>query len=212
MTFSDIALWNRFVTKIEAKRKTENRNKFGQHLMKASLTMELLYLIVLLLAATAGGKVPRCEVITMPMCQAIGYNKTKFPNVLNHESQEEAGLEVHQFWPLVEVKCSQDLRFFLCSVYSPICTENSLTPIPACRSVCERAKQGCMPILQQYGYQWPESLSCERLPVFGDAQKLCMENPSKINSSDIQNKSSVSRRRHKRPTTTTPQSINNFRE
>ena len=26
----------------------------------------------------------------------------------------QAGLEVHQFWPLVKIECSPDLRFFLC--------------------------------------------------------------------------------------------------
>lgn len=39
----------------------------------------------------------RCEEITIPMCRGIGYNLTSFPNEMNHETQEEAGLEVHQF-------------------------------------------------------------------------------------------------------------------
>nr|CAI5855425.1 unnamed protein product [Callosobruchus analis] len=37
-----------------------------------------------------------CEEITIPMCLGIGYNMTRMPNELNHESQEEAGMEVHQ--------------------------------------------------------------------------------------------------------------------
>ncbi|CAK9802724.1 Fzd5 [Anthophora quadrimaculata] len=52
----------------------------------------------------------RCEEITIPMCRGIGYNLTAMPNELNHDNQEEAGLEVHQFWPLVEIKCSKCLR------------------------------------------------------------------------------------------------------
>ncbi|XP_013134496.1 PREDICTED: frizzled-2-like [Papilio polytes] len=67
---------------------------------------------------------PRCEEITIPMCRGIGYNLTSFPNALDHDTQEEAGLEVHQYWPLVEIKCSPDLKFFLCSVYTPICIED----------------------------------------------------------------------------------------
>jgi hypothetical protein len=43
----------------------------------------------------------------------------------NYDDDEDdmlqAGLEVHQFWPLVKIKCSPDLRFFLCSLYTPIC-------------------------------------------------------------------------------------------
>lgn len=50
----------------------------------------------LLLAALAGcgALQPRCEEITIPMCRGIGYNLTSFPNELDHDTQEEAGLEV----------------------------------------------------------------------------------------------------------------------
>lgn len=46
---------------------------------------------------------------------------------------------VHQFWPLVEINCSDDLKFFLCSMYAPICIEEYPGHIPSCKSVCERA-------------------------------------------------------------------------
>ena len=36
----------------------------------------------------------RCQEITIPMCKGIGYNLTYMPNQFNHETQEEAGLEV----------------------------------------------------------------------------------------------------------------------
>ena len=65
-----------------------------------------------------------CEPIAIPMCKGIGYNLTRMPNQLNQDTQEEAGLEVHQFWPLVEIKCSEDLRLFLCSMYVPLCIED----------------------------------------------------------------------------------------
>ncbi|XP_055371822.1 frizzled-2-like [Condylostylus longicornis] len=120
----------------------------------------------------------KCEVITTPMCRGIGYNLTSFPNEMNHETQEEAGLEVHQFWPLVEIKCSPDLKFFLCSMYTPICLEDYHKPLPVCRSVCERARAGCAPIMQQYSFQWPERMACENLPLHGDPENLCMEQPS----------------------------------
>lgn len=121
---------------------------------------------------------PRCEEITIPMCRGIGYNMTKFPNEMNHETQEEAGLEVHQFWPLVEIKCSQDLKFFLCSMYTPICIEDYHKPLPVCRSVCERARKGCEPIMEKYSFKWPQRMLCENLPKHGDPENLCMEHPS----------------------------------
>ncbi|KAE8290544.1 Frizzled-8 [Larimichthys crocea] len=82
----------------------------------------------------------QCQEISVPLCKGIGYNYTYMPNQFNHDTQDEAGLEVHQFWPLVEIKCSPDLRFFLCSMYTPICLEDYKKPLPPCRSVCERAK------------------------------------------------------------------------
>lgn len=108
------------------------------------------------------------------MCRGIGYNLTYMPNQFNHETQEEAGLEVHQFWPLVEIQCSPHLRFFLCSMYAPICIPNYHKPLPACRNVCEQAKQGCAPIMRQYGFAWPERMNCDGLPEYGDPNNLCM--------------------------------------
>lgn len=45
----------------------------------------------------------RCEPITIPLCKDIQYNMTIMPNLLNHQKQDDAGLEVHQFYPLVKV-------------------------------------------------------------------------------------------------------------
>lgn len=141
---------------------------------------DFLWIISTLFLATSAGSLDRfnprvCQEITIPMCKGIGYNMTYMPNQFNHDNQEEAGLEVHQFWPLVEIKCSPDLQFFLCSMYTPICVTNYHKPLPACRSVCERAKAGCAPLMRQYGFVWPERMSCERLPEYGDKENLCMD-------------------------------------
>lgn len=128
-------------------------------------------------------KESKCEEITIPMCRGIGYNMTSYPNEMNHENQEDAGLEVHQFWPLVEINCSPDLKFFLCSKYAPICLEDYHKPLPVCRSVCQRARDGCEPIMQKYSFPWPERMSCESLPKYGDPDNLCMEQPDYITDS-----------------------------
>uniref|UniRef100_A0A8C0FPT9 Frizzled-1 n=1 Tax=Bubo bubo TaxID=30461 RepID=A0A8C0FPT9_BUBBB len=60
--------------------------------------------------------------ISIPLCTDIAYNQTIMPNLLGHTNQEDAGLEVHQFYPLVKVQCSAELKFFLCSMYAPVCT------------------------------------------------------------------------------------------
>ncbi|XP_051727986.1 frizzled-8b [Ctenopharyngodon idella] len=134
-----------------------------------------LALCALLLWSSVCAREPVCQEISVPLCRGIGYNYTYMPNQFNHDTQDEAGLEVHQFWPLVEIQCSPDLRFFLCSLYTPICLEDYKKPLPPCRSVCERAKAGCAPLMRQYGFPWPDRMRCDLLPVQGDSNTLCMD-------------------------------------
>ena len=75
----------------------------------------------------------KCEPITIPLCANIEYNMTIVPNLLGHTKQEQAGMEVHQFFPLVKVQCSAHLQMFLCAVYAPVCTILEY-PLPPCRS------------------------------------------------------------------------------
>ena len=56
--------------------------------------------------------------------------------------------QVHQFFPLVGIRCSPDLQFFLCSMYTPICMESYNKHLPACKSLCERARNGCGPLMR----------------------------------------------------------------
>ncbi|XP_062852955.1 frizzled-7b isoform X1 [Trichomycterus rosablanca] len=113
-----------------------------------------------------------CQPISIPLCTDIQYNQTIMPNLLGHTNQEDAGLEVHQFYPLVKVQCSTDLKFFLCSMYAPVCTVLEQA-IPPCRSLCERARQGCEALMNKFGFQWPERLRCENFPVHG-AGEICV--------------------------------------
>ncbi|XP_054827639.1 frizzled-7 [Eublepharis macularius] len=113
-----------------------------------------------------------CQPISIPLCADLAYNQTILPNLLGHTSQEDAGLEVHQFYPLVKVQCSPELRFFLCSMYAPVCTVLEAA-IPPCRALCERARHGCEALMNKFGFQWPERLRCHRFPVHG-AGEICV--------------------------------------
>lgn len=104
---------------------------------------------------------------------SVGYNSTSMPNMFNHSSQEEAALHIHQFWPLIEINCSPDLRFFLCSMYAPMCQPNFKDEVLPCRSICKRARNGCAPLLRQYGFPWPERMKCRKFPKDGDG-RLCL--------------------------------------
>ncbi|KAI3356477.1 hypothetical protein L3Q82_017219 [Scortum barcoo] len=64
-------------------------------------------------------------------------------------------------------RCSPDLLFYLCAMYAPICTiDFQHEPIKPCKAVCERAKQGCEPVMKRYNHSWPESLACTELPQY----------------------------------------------
>uniref|UniRef100_A0A914DBR6 Uncharacterized protein n=1 Tax=Acrobeloides nanus TaxID=290746 RepID=A0A914DBR6_9BILA len=95
---------------------------------------------------------------------------TSYPNIYGHEKQEEAGLEVHQFYPLVEVGCYKHLKFFLCAMYTPICQDNYEKPVMPCREVCLEARKNCEPLMRQYNFKWPPTLSCDSLPKISEQQ------------------------------------------
>nr|XP_032802826.1 frizzled-9-like [Petromyzon marinus] len=120
----------------------------------------------------------RCQPIVIPMCLGIGYNTTRLPNSLGHEEQQEAAIKLHEFAPLVEYGCHVHLRFFLCSVYAPMCSEQVSQPIPACRPMCRAVRQRCAPVLEQFNFAWPDALDCARLPTRHDPSALCMEAPA----------------------------------
>lgn len=100
----------------------------------------------------------KCELISIPLCKDLPYNWTIMPNLLNHQKQEDAGLEVHQFFPLVKVQCSPKLKFFLCTMYAPMCTVLEKA-IPPCRSLCNEARNGCGMLMSK--------LKCEKFPESG---------------------------------------------
>uniref|UniRef100_A0A8C9S227 Secreted frizzled related protein 4 n=1 Tax=Scleropages formosus TaxID=113540 RepID=A0A8C9S227_SCLFO len=108
-----------------------------------------------------------CEPVNIPMCNSMPWNITRMPNHLHHSTQENAILAIGQYEELVDINCSPVLRFFLCAMYAPFCTLEFLhDPIKPCKSVCQRARDGCEPVLQRYNHSWPHSLGCDDLPVY----------------------------------------------
>lgn len=113
----------------------------------------------------------KCEPITISICMDLPYNLTIMPNMLGHTRQEEAGLDVYQFVPLVKINCSPDLQFFLCLVYVPLCTILD-HPIRPCRSLCESARV-CENVMRTFDFEWPENLSCDKFPEAG-GDEICV--------------------------------------
>ena len=86
----------------------------------------------------------RSMCIRISMCSKMPYNKTIMPNILGH---------VFHFF---------SCQSFLCVFYVPPCSDSVLPP---CRSLCEKAKDGCNEILNRFGFHWPEKFNCSIFPI-----------------------------------------------
>ncbi|XP_030764264.1 frizzled-4-like isoform X2 [Sitophilus oryzae] len=118
-----------------------------------------------------------CEPIRVEMCMGLGYNMTGMPNLGGNDVQQEADYNLKSFSPLIQYGCSQHLKLFLCSVYVPMCTEKVANPIGPCRGLCESVKSRCFPVLQGFGFPWPDALNCSRFPGENNHEHMCMEGP-----------------------------------
>src|SRR6218665_917473 len=108
----------------------------------------------------------RCEVLTIPMCKDF-YERTIFPNVLDHQRQDKAGSEIRQFIPLVRYGCSPALARFLCMVSAPPCSSSQDSRVLPCRSFCDKVRNGCEPVLNRFSFPWPQKLHCAKFPRSG---------------------------------------------
>ena len=131
------------------------------------MLLSILTALCLWLRLALGVRGAPCEAVRIPMCRHMPWNITRMPNHLHHSTQENAILAIEQYEELVEVNCSAVLGFFLCAMYAPICTLEFLhDPIKPCKSVCQRARDDCEPLMKMYNHSWPESLACDELPVY----------------------------------------------
>uniref|UniRef100_A0A8C1X5Z0 Secreted frizzled-related protein 1 n=1 Tax=Cyprinus carpio TaxID=7962 RepID=A0A8C1X5Z0_CYPCA len=101
----------------------------------------------------------RCVPIpsNMALCQGLGYNSMRIPNLLGHESPAEAVQQSTSWLPLLARECHPHARIFLCSLFSPVI-------ISPCRSLCVSVRDSCAPIMSCYGYPWPRILQCDQFP------------------------------------------------
>ena len=78
------------------------------------LSPRRLLLLLLLLVGPARGfgdeEERRCDPIRISMCQNLGYNVTKMPNLVGHELQTDAELQLTTFTPLIQYGCSSQLQ------------------------------------------------------------------------------------------------------
>lgn len=118
-----------------------------------------------------------CEPIKIELCRNLGYNLTSMPNLVGNELQNEADFMLQTFLPLIQYGCSEQLQFFLCAAYVPMCTQKVSFPIGPCRGLCETVRARCHPLLHGFGFPWPAALDCNRFPKANNHEHMCMEGP-----------------------------------
>ncbi|XP_041365479.1 secreted frizzled-related protein 5-like isoform X2 [Gigantopelta aegis] len=123
-------------------------------------------------------RIPRPKCIDIPenlsLCQNIGYDRMRLPNLLDHDSLSEVTQQAKSWGPLLGIHCHPDTKLFLCSLFSPVCLDRPIFP---CRSLCESVKYFCLGRMKAYGFDWPEMLRCEKFPVDND---LCIKQQHQV--------------------------------
>lgn len=75
-------------------------------------------------------------------------------------------------------------------MYTPICIENYIQPVRACKTVCERARLGCEKYMKQFGFEWPVHMNCDLFPEYGSLNEVCMDPiDAQPSSTQVQQKS-----------------------
>ncbi|XP_076355812.1 secreted frizzled-related protein 5-like isoform X1 [Tachypleus tridentatus] len=110
---------------------------------------------------------PPCVEIpqTLTLCNGIGYNQMRLPNLLGHDRMAEVAQQASHWVSLLNLKCHPDTRLFLCSLFAPVCLDRLIYP---CRSLCEAVRQGCERRMNTYGYPWPDMVRCDQFPMDND--------------------------------------------
>lgn len=109
------------------------------------------------------GKPPQCVDIPddLRLCHTVGYQQMLLPNLLEHESMAEVKQQASSWVPLVHKRCHPGTQVFLCSLFAPVCLERPILP---CRWLCEAVRDSCTPIMEAFGFPWPEMLTCDKYP------------------------------------------------
>ncbi|KAM4745033.1 secreted frizzled-related protein 1a [Anableps anableps] len=109
------------------------------------------------------GKSPQCVEIPedLRLCHGVGYSEMLLPNLLEHETMGEVKQQASSWVPLVHKGCHPRTQVLLCSLFAPVCLDR---PIYPCRRLCEAVRDSCTPIMESFGYPWPEMLTCDKFP------------------------------------------------
>ncbi|XP_040578640.1 frizzled-4-like isoform X2 [Lepeophtheirus salmonis] len=141
--------------------------------------LEIIIYFFILLRTHPGALGGACEPIKIEACQLWGYNETSMPNLANHVKQADAKVEFDTFAPLMDSGCSNELPFFLCAIYTPMCAPlfPSAVVVGPCRPLCEKVRANCEPLLNKMGFSWPQHFECSLFHPENKEHEMCMKGP-----------------------------------
>ena len=138
--------------------------------------------ILILLIVTVGWPGSHCQIVPpvtddvvcqphfLKQCQSLNYTTT-LPNLRGQTIPSVIEEEFLHFEGLFRFNCSNALLVLLCSIYAPFCafdsTSNHSVVLKPCRNLCNHVYDGCIGVFNEYQYQWPEILTCEKFPQYG---------------------------------------------
>lgn len=91
--------------------------------------LALLALAVGLAHAFGDEEEMSCDPIRISMCQDLGYNVTKMPNLVGNVLQSDAELQLTTFTPLIQYGCSSQLKVRVHNTHTPDPTHTHHTHI-----------------------------------------------------------------------------------
>ncbi|KAL3318638.1 Frizzled-10 [Cichlidogyrus casuarinus] len=168
------------------------------------MDLRLLLFLCLGLVNKAQTESGLCVPIRAPICQSMQYNLTQMPNFVGHLTQTDAERRMNEYRALIALECSRYFKFFLCTVYFPMCNpaKDRTLKLRPCQSFCSYVKSKCYPIVQNFADQWPEDLDCDTLPQSKTSMCIEPENynlDSRPQLSSSSSSSSTTENAHKLP-------------
>jgi hypothetical protein len=142
-------------------------------------------------------RLQRCVPIDIPLCMHMPYNMTSAANLV--ATNPINGLE--QYNSLIERhKDNAKLKFFMCSAYLPMCTDQVAQPIGPCRPLCEQVQRSIEPTLNNFGASWQTidngRLACSNFHAENNAEAMCMSGHPLTDDDDVEPKLSQTNNDH----------------
>lgn len=152
--------------------------KRGAHFIPLLLLICALILSSFVLSFdTKNNEKPRCEPMNVEQCRTFGYNVTGIPNIFGDASQGAVERRLLAINELLTSKCAKPIRFFLCSMYAPMCSRETGTLIMSCRDLCEFVTRRCKTTAVKFGIAWLDAWNCTQFYSENNDDQMCMRGP-----------------------------------